>query len=72
MTVLAPAKINLYLGVGPARADGYHGLATVFQALDLTDQLTAVIADDVSLSVDDEELPDGPDNLAVKAALLLR
>ncbi len=72
VTVLAPAKINLYLGVGPVRADGYHGLATVFQALDLTDQLTAVIAEDVSLSVDDEELPDGPENLAVKAALLLR
>ena len=26
----APAKINLHLGVGPLRADGYHELATVF------------------------------------------
>ncbi|MFZ2510459.1 MAG: 4-(cytidine 5'-diphospho)-2-C-methyl-D-erythritol kinase, partial [Gordonia sp. (in: high G+C Gram-positive bacteria)] len=25
-----PAKINLHLGVGPLRADGYHELSTVF------------------------------------------
>lgn len=37
VTLLAPAKVNLYLAVGPRRTDGYHGLVTVFQALDLCD-----------------------------------
>ena len=27
----AHAKVNLHLGVGEARADGFHELATVFQ-----------------------------------------
>ena len=31
----APAKVNLHLGVGEARADGYHDLVTVFQSVDL-------------------------------------
>ena len=35
-----PAKVNLHLGVGPARPDGFHELATVFQSLSLADQVT--------------------------------
>lgn len=30
----APAKVNLYLGVGERQLDGYHDLVTVFQAVD--------------------------------------
>ena len=40
--VASPAKINLCLGVGPVRADGYHPLATVYQAVDLHDALDVV------------------------------
>jgi 4-diphosphocytidyl-2-C-methyl-D-erythritol kinase len=29
LTVRAPAKINLHLGVGALREDGYHPLVTV-------------------------------------------
>src|SRR5688500_9430056 len=36
----ALAKINLSLGVGRARADGYHQVRTVLQAIDLHDTLT--------------------------------
>jgi 4-diphosphocytidyl-2-C-methyl-D-erythritol kinase len=43
----APAKINLALVVGPTRADGKHEVATVYQRIDL--------ADDVAL----EEAPAG-------------
>ena len=32
-----PAKINLYLGVGPLRPDGYHELHTVYHAIALHD-----------------------------------
>jgi 4-diphosphocytidyl-2-C-methyl-D-erythritol kinase len=36
----APAKINLGLFVGPARADGRHELVTVMQSISLADELT--------------------------------
>ncbi len=39
MIVRAPAKVNLVLRVGPVREDGYHRLATLFQAIDLYDEL---------------------------------
>lgn len=35
----AHAKVNLHLGVGPARPDGYHELVTIFQSLSLHDEL---------------------------------
>lgn len=35
----APAKLNLALVVGPARADGKHEVATILQALDLSDDI---------------------------------
>jgi len=40
LTVRAPAKVNLHLGVGPRRADGYHEVITVLQAVSLYDELT--------------------------------
>ena len=41
----AHAKINLLLGVGAARADGYHELTSVFQTLDLADRVTVTAHD---------------------------
>ena len=35
----APAKINLFLHILGRRADGYHLLQTVFQFIDLQDEL---------------------------------
>jgi 4-diphosphocytidyl-2-C-methyl-D-erythritol kinase len=41
MRVLAPAKVNLGLFLGPARAtDGKHELVTVMQSISLADELT--------------------------------
>ena len=34
------SKINLGLAIGPVRADGFHGLATLYQTLDLHDLVT--------------------------------
>lgn len=34
------SKINLGLAIGPARADGFHGLTTLYQTLDLHDFVT--------------------------------
>lgn len=36
----AHGKVNLHLGVGTAREDGFHDLVTVFQSLSLTDTVT--------------------------------
>jgi 4-diphosphocytidyl-2-C-methyl-D-erythritol kinase len=36
----ARAKLNLGLAVGPARRDGFHDLATIFQSVSLADTLT--------------------------------
>jgi 4-diphosphocytidyl-2-C-methyl-D-erythritol kinase len=41
----APAKINLGLFVGPARADGRHELVSVMQSISLADELTLEYAD---------------------------
>ncbi len=78
-TVRVPAKINLSLGVGPVRDDGFHPLATVYQAIDLHDELRATVDDSGTLSVvthlsEDEpgEVPEGLDNIALKAAALLQ
>lgn len=40
----APAKINLALVVGPARADGKHEVATVLQRVDLGDRVAIAAA----------------------------
>jgi 4-diphosphocytidyl-2-C-methyl-D-erythritol kinase len=44
--VRAPAKLNLVLRVGPLRSDGYHRVSTLFQAVDLFDELELAPADD--------------------------
>lgn len=75
-TVLAPAKINLVLEVGPRRPDGYHELATVFQAIALYDRVTMVESrGDVELVVSGPRgtagLPAGQANLVWQACTLL-
>jgi 4-diphosphocytidyl-2-C-methyl-D-erythritol kinase len=45
LAVRAHAKINLSLDITGTRADGYHDLRTVFQALELHDTLTIVARD---------------------------
>lgn len=72
--VRVPAKVNLHLGVGPVRDDGFHELANVFCAVSLEDDLRARPASGLTLSITGEgaeELPTGPENLVSRAAALL-
>ena len=86
VTVDAHAKLNLGLAVGPARADGFHDLVTVFQSISLHDTLTvARAALGFTLSVRHEHaeergrtspaslraVPAGGDNLVLRAARLV-
>jgi 4-diphosphocytidyl-2-C-methyl-D-erythritol kinase len=74
--VRVPAKINLALKVGAPRADGYHPLATVYQAVSLYDEVEAswAEADEFQVTVSGEgagEVPRDSSNLAIRAARLL-
>ncbi len=71
LTLKAPAKINLTLEVLGRRDDGYHDIVTIMQAIDLCDTVTLEPDDKISLDCDRPEL-DSPDNLALRAAHLLR
>lgn len=65
----ACAKINLCLEVLRRRTDGYHELATVFQAVTLADRVRVEPRDaaGISLQVTGEAVPEGRDNLAWRA-----
>lgn len=79
--VRAPGKINVSLKVGPPREDGYHGIASVFLAVSLYEDVTATQApgDAITVTVNGQgtlNLPAGSvpldsTNLAVRAAELL-
>ncbi|MGW9114672.1 4-(cytidine 5'-diphospho)-2-C-methyl-D-erythritol kinase [Microbacterium sp. NPDC055683] len=73
--VRAPGKINVFLEVGCREDDGYHQLATAFQAVSLYEDLTAEHAVGftmaVSGSVDVSGVPVDDRNLALRAARLL-
>lgn len=71
LTIIAPAKINLYLKVLGRRPDGYHDLESVMQKLVLADQLSLRRQNGtISLTCSDPALPAGEDNLVWRAARL--
>ena len=74
VVVRAPGKLNLSLGVGPRQPDGYHRLATVFQAVSVYEEVTATPAEGLGVSVegvDAGRVPVDDTNLAWRAARLL-
>ncbi|ATD70073.1 MULTISPECIES: 4-(cytidine 5'-diphospho)-2-C-methyl-D-erythritol kinase [Gordonia] len=74
VTARAPSKVNLHLGVGPRRADGYHDLVTVFQALSLHDDVRVARAHELTVAVRGEgagSVPADASNLAARAAQAL-
>ncbi|MEU5960895.1 4-(cytidine 5'-diphospho)-2-C-methyl-D-erythritol kinase [Micromonospora parva] len=69
--VRVPAKVNLHLGVGPLRRDGYHELNTVYHAISIYDELTARRGDTLALTMEGEgtgELALDDTNLIIRAA----
>lgn len=51
LTALAPAKVNLFLHVGPVGSDGYHPLASLMAFADVGDRLTLEPAEVTALEV---------------------
>lgn len=77
LRVRAAAKINLHLGVGAPRPDGFHPLDTVYQAVSLYDEVAVDRAPTWSLSltgadyVEVAAVPTDGRNLISQAAQLL-
>ena len=73
LSLLSPAKLNLFLHITGRRADGYHNLQTLFQLLDYGDTLGFSTRDDGVITLS----PGIPgvafeDNLIIKAARQLQ
>lgn len=73
LTLLAPAKLNLFLHITGRRADGYHNLQTIFQLLNYGDTLHFHPNHSGRITVDMPGLSIPPEqNLIVRAAKLLQ
>lgn len=79
MRVTTGAKINLYLKVDKARADGFHEVDTVYHSVDLVDEMwvgshpapTTEVSMEAAADLN-ADLPSPDDNLAHRAVELLR
>lgn len=70
----SPAKLNLYLKVLFKRPDGFHELRTVFERIDLKDQLEFFSHQrgQIQIKCNHPQVPTGPQNLVYRAARLLQ
>lgn len=74
ITLLARAKINLYLEIIGDRPDGFHELVMVMQSVALADQITLrrLNASVIQINCDHPLVPTDNTNLAYRAAALLQ
>ncbi len=74
VTLPAYAKVNLYLDVVGKRPDGYHELVTLFERIDLADEITIEVlaADRIEVCCDHPDVPLDETNLVVRAAQAYR
>ena len=72
VTATAPGKINVCLRVGPLGDDGYHDVATIYQAVSLLEEVTATESDGFTASfsgpIDTSHLTVDESNLVIRAA----
>lgn len=70
MKILCPAKLNLFLSVGPKDHRNYHPIRTIFQAVSLYDELEIERSDQIEFICDDPSVP--AENTVVKAIRLMQ
>ena len=72
LTLMSPAKLNLFLHITGRRADGYHNLQTLFQLLDYGDELSFHLRQDGRITLE-PGIPgvEFEQNLIIRAARLL-
>lgn len=73
LTLFAPAKINYLLDVIGKRPDGYHDLRMIMQRVNLCDEVSLTLTNSAAINVicNTKGAPDGPENIAWKAARTL-
>lgn len=72
LTLNSPSKINLFFRILSKRPDGYHEIASLYQAIALYDQITFSSSDAQSFSCSDPSLSTDDSNLCVKAFKLFQ
>ncbi|HEY9845008.1 MAG TPA: hypothetical protein V6D03_02325, partial [Candidatus Caenarcaniphilales bacterium] len=72
-SLVASAKINLYLEILGHRPDGYHELAMVLQSVNLVDRvdLRPTVSNFIQVHCPHPQVPQNPSNLAYQAAALM-
>jgi len=70
--ITAYAKINLVLDVLRKREDGYHEVAMVMQAVDLSDTIQLKEADRNWITTNNRHIPVNMNNLAMRAVTLMQ
>ena len=78
VSVRAAAKINLHLGVGAVREDGFHPLETVYQAISVYDDVamaahhhTGIVMETADY-INADDVPLATHNIAIRALDLIR
>ncbi|MBM3198129.1 MAG: 4-(cytidine 5'-diphospho)-2-C-methyl-D-erythritol kinase [Chlamydiae bacterium] len=71
LLLFSPAKINLFFRVLKKREDGYHDIASLYQAISLGDEIEVSLAEEDAFLCSDPSLQ-GEDNLICKALALFR
>ena len=73
MRIAARAKINWTLDIVGKRKDGYHLMDMLMQPISLSDDITLLPQEELTLSVSGfPRVNPGPENLALRAAVLLK
>ncbi|MBU3911727.1 MAG: 4-(cytidine 5'-diphospho)-2-C-methyl-D-erythritol kinase [Candidatus Omnitrophica bacterium] len=73
-TVYAPAKLNLFLDVIDKRPDGYHNIETIFEKIDLRDEVIIrerPVVSGLEINVEPAVCPGGRGNIVYKALTML-
>jgi 4-diphosphocytidyl-2-C-methyl-D-erythritol kinase len=68
-----PAKVNLGLCILGKREDGFHELETLFQMVNWCDEVRIeFLSSGLELACDQSDIPNGEENLVIKAARILQ
>jgi 4-diphosphocytidyl-2-C-methyl-D-erythritol kinase len=69
--IKTPAKINLGLNITGKRPDGYHNIETVFYPVNLFDNITIELSDELSIESNNSNLVEEDGNSLIKAVRIL-
>lgn len=74
LTLKSPAKVNLYLTVFDKKENGFHSIETLFERIDLCDELSfrQTKKDTITIHCNHPQVPAGSKNLVYKVAQTLK